>query len=136
MSIQVVDDVLFAGTLNGLFRRVGQRFEPVTGIHHACWQLKQDGNSLLAATTNGVYRVMPNGSAQQLTTASSTAVLPVDGGFLSGELDGLFFYKGTNRSEESDAEKVTHLYQDKDGNKELEHSWKDNYRFPSKFDLR
>ena len=116
MSIQVVDDVLFAGTLNGLFRRVGQRFEPVTGIHHACWQLKQDGNSLLAATTNGVYRVMPNGSAQQLTTASSTAVLPVDGGFLSGELDGLFFYKGTNRSEESDAEKVTHLYQDKDGN--------------------
>ena len=116
MSIQVVDDVLFAGTLNGLFRRVGQRFEPVAGIHHACWQLKQDGNSLLAATTNGVYRVMPNGSAQQLTTASSTAVLPVDGGFLSGELDGLFFYKGTNRSEESDAEKVTHLYQDKDGN--------------------
>ena len=116
MSIQVVDDVLFAGTLNGLFRRVGQRFEPVPGIHHACWQLKPDGNSLLAATTNGVYRVLPNGSVQQLTTASSTAVLPVDGGFLSGELDGLFYYKGTYRSEESDAEKVTHLYQDKAGN--------------------
>lgn len=116
MDIEVVDDVLFAGTLNGLFRCVGQRFVPVAGIRNACWQLKQDGNSVLAATTNGVFRVLPNGVAQQLTTASSTAALPVTDGILSGELDGLFFYNSSFRSERSDAEKVTRLHEDHEGN--------------------
>ena len=118
MDIEVVDDVLFAGTLNGLFRCEKQRFVPVAEIRHACWQLKQDGNSVLAATTNGVYRVFSNGSAQQLTTASSTSALPVPEGILSGELDGLFFYKdkGSFRSERSDAKKVTRLHEDHEGN--------------------
>ena len=116
LDIQLLGDVLFAGTLNGLYRCVGPSFVPVAGIAHACWQMDPDGQSLLAATTGGIYRVYADGRVTQLTTASATAVLATADGFYSGELDGLFFYRGSLRSEVSDAEKVTHLYQEANGN--------------------
>ena len=116
LDIQQLQGVLFAATLNGLFRCMGQSFERVKGISYACWQLTPDGESLLAATTGGVYRVQADGTSKQLSTASSTEVLPMDGGFYSGELDGVFFYKDGFRSEVTDAEKVTHIYHDRSGN--------------------
>ena len=115
LAIQAIEENLFVGTLSGLFRRVGQSFVPVSEIKHACWNLEPDGNSLLAATMGGVFRVFADGSTRQLSTASATAVLPDDDGYYSGELDGLFYYKDNFRSEASNAEKVVRMFQDKDG---------------------
>ena len=116
LDIETLNGQLYVGTLNGLFYCTGSTFQPVAAIKHACWQLCPDGGTLLAATTGGIYRITDDGQARQLTTASSTAVLPAHDGFYSGELDGLFLYKGTFRSEVSDAEKVTMLHKDDDGN--------------------
>jgi len=116
LSILPMGGRMYVGTIGGLFRQDGLRFTQVGEIRHACWQLCHYGDGLLAATSNGVYRISPGGGAVQLTSENTTSVFSLDGGFLSGEIDGLYFNRpGGERQQVSSLEKVTKILQDKEG---------------------
>src|SRR5574344_2398316 len=107
---------MFAGTLNGLFVRHGMRFVPVANVNHACWQLVSGNNQLLAATSNGVFRVNASGAAHQINSNNTLSLLITNGGFYSGETDGVFFNSISGaRHRVSVLEKVTHIYRNQDG---------------------
>lgn len=89
-SILNVDERLFVGTLEGLFVREGTTFRQFDEIHHACWQLLPKDDGVLAATSNGVYRVSLSGNVRQITNASTTAIYDEGTAFLSCELDGIY----------------------------------------------
>ncbi len=109
LSLAKSRKTLYAGTLSGLYQLNNKKFVRVGNINHACWQLANDGDDLLAATTNGVYRISGQ-QATQLTTASTTSVMPIENGFLSGEINGLFLNtKDGKRTEVSNAEKVVKI---------------------------
>jgi len=116
LSIAYLGNRMFVGTLGGLFKQTGMRFTPVQQVKHACWQLTPSGNALLAATSNGVYRIGSDGNASQLSAYNTTAVLPDNGGYYSGELDGIYINANGGRQKISDMEKVTKLFNDNDGN--------------------
>ena len=116
LSLAKQNGVVYAGTPGGVHRQSAHHFEQVNKMTHACWQLANQGNSLLAATSNGVYRIDPNGMITSLSTANTMAVLPEDNGFYSGEMDGVYFYApGKNPTKLCDAEKVTKIIKDKNG---------------------
>lgn len=91
-SILRVDSTLFVGTLQGLFRQnESAGFDKVQGIDLACWSLVLDSDgTLLAATAQGVFRCTPD--VTQLTEKHTLCIMPVENGFISGELDGLYVY--------------------------------------------
>ena len=116
LSMHVLNGQLYVGTLAGLYRQEGTRFVPVEGVNHACWVLDHRGNDLLAATSDGMYRVKASG-VEHLTTASTTALLPFDNGFLSGEIDGVYFnYSNGMHTKVFDLENVNAMQIDKQGN--------------------
>jgi signal transduction histidine kinase/DNA-binding response OmpR family regulator len=52
---------LYAGTTNGLFSLTpGRKFRPVPGMSDICWSLLSIGDSLLAATKQGIFRIKNN----------------------------------------------------------------------------
>jgi signal transduction histidine kinase/ligand-binding sensor domain-containing protein len=115
-SFGQIDDTVYAGTLNGLYRKEGLRFVPVAGVTHTCWQIISRVDGLVVATSNGVYRVQPDNRVQQLSSGNTICILPQPTGFYAGELDGVYLYTtGGARTKVCDAEKVTKLYQDKTG---------------------
>lgn len=91
-SIIRADGTLYVGTLQGLFRQNSSSgFDKVDGIDLACWNLTLDyDGSLLAATAQGVFRCTPEVS--QITEKHTLCVMPLDDGFIGGELDGLYRY--------------------------------------------
>src|SRR5574344_282491 len=116
LSVIENQGVMFAGTLNGLFVRHGMRFVPVANVNHACWQLVSGNNQLLAATSNGVFRVNASGAAHQINSNNTLSLLITTGGFYSGETDGVFFPSISGaRHRVSVLEKVTHIYRNQDG---------------------
>lgn len=116
LSMYVLNGQLYVGTLAGLFRQEGSRFVPVEGVNHACWVLNRRRNDLLAATSDGMYRIKESG-VEHLTTASTTALLPFDNGFLSGEIDGVYFnYSNGTHTKMFDLENVNAMQVDKQGN--------------------
>lgn len=116
LSMYVLNGQLYVGTLAGLFRQEGSRFVPVEGVNHACWVLNRRRNDLLAATSDGMYRIKESG-VEHLTTASTTALLPFDNGFLSGEIDGVYFnYSNGTHTKMFDLENVNAMQFDKQGN--------------------
>ena len=93
LSIGSLNNKIYAGTDDGLYRQEGRRFVKITDVPHACWDLKNNGNELLAATSDGIFRVYPNGNVRRLTIASSMALLN-DGSYIySGENDGVYLFK-------------------------------------------
>ena len=115
IAIEKMQDQLYVGTLSGLFRRKGMRFEPIQGINHACWDIHPMGNSLLAATSSGVFRVYANGSTHQLTNANTMALLVKGNTYYTGELDGVYMNTlDGQRQRISGEEKVTKIYIDND----------------------
>ncbi len=116
LSLAKLGNQMFAGTPLGVFWQQGQKFEQVGKMNYACWQLESEGNSLLAATPNGVYRIMHNGTTQQLTTANTTALLVNGNGFYSGESDGVFYHEpGKQPIKVCEAERATKFIKDKQG---------------------
>lgn len=114
LSIGILGSDVFVGTQRGLYHLKGKRFDSVEGINHACWQLVQQNNTLLAATANGVYRVDKSNRAVQLTT-NNTLSLMVDGdAYYSGESDGVFIYDGSRRLI-CDVDKVVKIMRDASG---------------------
>ncbi len=115
LSIQRLEHQVYAGTLNGLYRLNGMSFVPVPQVSHACWQLITDHNSLLAATSNGVYRIGSNGSVSQLTTSNTMSLLVDGNNFYSGEMDGVYYNNGSHHQKLCNAERVTVITRDKQG---------------------
>ncbi|MCU0286820.1 MAG: hypothetical protein MUF15_10520, partial [Acidobacteria bacterium] len=63
---------LYAGAFDGLFIQTPNgKFNPVPGIHPSlCWSLLSSGDSLLAATNNGIYQ-LKNDSVYKIIDISS-----------------------------------------------------------------
>lgn len=115
ISMSWYNDELYVGTMSGLYRKNGTRFENVPGINYACWILSQREDALLAATSNGVYRLR-GGKVEQLTTASTTALLLGENGFYSGEIDAVYFNtRNGDHTKVADLENVTSMHVDEDG---------------------
>lgn len=116
LSIAQLGSDIYVGTLNGLYRKQGRTFVPVSNMTLACWQLVENNGSLLAATADGVVRVS-TGSVTQLTTTNTMSVIVVADGFYAGETDGVYRYnlQGQNREKISDAERVNMMLKDKSG---------------------
>ena len=116
VSIERLGSQVYAGTLNGLYRLDGMSsFVPIPQVSHACWQLAIQGHTLLAATSNGVYRISNNGSVSQLTTDNTMALLVDGNNFYSGEMDGVFYHEAGKKRQLSDADRVTKIERDKQG---------------------
>ncbi len=116
LSLAMMNNQLYAGTLSGLYMLDGMEFKQSPVITHACWQLVRQGSSLLAATANGVYRINGSGDIRQLTTANTLSLLvdrAHEDAFYAGETDGISFYSNVGGKKVSDVEKVVKLMYDK-----------------------
>ena len=117
LSIEEFDGTLYVGTNDALFRLKGKTFVVVPEVRHACWCLVKSGQSLLAATADGVYRILAGGAVRQLSTNTSTALLDEGSQFYSGELDGLFLIQTADNSRKKvcPMEKVSKILKDGQG---------------------
>ena len=114
MALHRLGNEIYAGTLSGLYKKVGKAFTPVKEISHTCWQIIQQDDHLLVASMDGVFRVNGNGSVQQLTTASVLSLLADGNGFYSGEMDGLYYNIPNGKREKlNDIEKVVKILKDR-----------------------
>jgi signal transduction histidine kinase len=116
LSIEQMNGKIYAGTLSGVFRLEGKTFVPVPNVTHACWQLVKQGNSLLAATSNGIFRISATNAVTQLTKSSTLSVM-ADGesGFYSGNIEGVSHYENGYDKKVSDIEKVVKIVRDQQG---------------------
>lgn len=116
LAIQEFDGRMYVGTLDGLFRQEGKKFVRVPGINHGCWDLAPSANGLLAATSNGVYRIAAD-KATQLTVNSSMAVYSFNDHYFSGEDNGLYMHNPATHISKmvSDLEKVRKIINDSEG---------------------
>lgn len=117
LSVESIDGVIYVGTDDGLFRKEGYHFVGVTGVPHACWDLKKSGNGLLAATADGVFRILPDGNARRLTNTNAMALLDEGDHIYSGETDGIYLIRadGQNREKVCNMDNVRKIVKDKDG---------------------
>ena len=117
MALHKLGNEIYAGTLSGLYKKVGKAFVPVKEISHTCWQIIQQDDHLLVASMDGVFRVNGNGSVQQLTTASVLSLLTDGQDFYSGEMDGLYYNTPDGKRERlNDIEKVVKILKDRQDN--------------------
>lgn len=114
LSMYVLHDQLYVGTMAGLFKQKGTQFVQIPGFDLACWQLAQRGEALLAATSNGVYRINDD-KVEHLTTASTTSLFLGKDGFYSGEIDGVYFNSRFEHTKVLNMESVTDMKVDEEG---------------------
>lgn len=114
-DIEELDSVIFVSTSNGVYRGDGYTFEPVAGISLGCLQLHQSGNTLLAATSMGVYDIPKYGAARQLTKESATSVMGTPDKFYSGELNRVMLNTQGQSTKIADVEKATDIHLDNNG---------------------
>ena len=89
---------LYVGTQEGLYRLEGKIFKQVGDIKYACRQLDKLSGSLLAATSNGIYRITADGHITQLSTTDATALF-VDGNhYYVGETNGVYQVQSNDNS--------------------------------------
>ena len=116
LSLKQLNGHLYAGTLSGLYRLESKKFLPVANITHACWQLANQGNTLLAATANGVYRITPDNQATRLTSNNTMSLLvEQDGSFYGGGIEGVYHYNNGQSKPLNDIEKVVKIVRDPSG---------------------
>ena len=117
LSIEALNGNIYAGTEDGLYRQQGFHFVSVPKVPHACWELKKSGNTLLAATADGLFRLYPDGLIRQITTMSTMAVLEDGSQIYSGETNGIYLMdtNGRNRREVCHLENVTKIVKDNKG---------------------
>ena len=115
-SLDKLGHEIYAGTLSGLYKKKGKTFELIKEISHTCWQIAQQGDHMLVASMDGIFRVSPNGSVKQLTTSSVLSLFVEEDGFYSGEMDGLYFNPPDGKHEKlNDIEKVVKMLKDQSG---------------------
>ena len=136
LSLRFLQKELYAGTQNGLFRMQGKTFVHVPEISYACWQLAHQGDALLAATADGIYRINSRHQVTHLTTGNTLSLMVDNNGFYSGESDGIYYNSNNGqRKKISDIEKVVKILRDKQQKVWIEnlygHVWKsdDGQRF-------
>ena len=116
LSIESLNNHLYAATLKGVFRQEGKTFHQVPQVTHACWQLVLQGNKLLAATSDGVWSIDEQGRAARQSNHSTMSLMADDTkGYYSGEMDGVYYNADGKRQQVSDVEKVVAIKRDKDG---------------------
>lgn len=117
LSILNYEGTLFVGTTNGLFYYTNKHFLPVTNMTHQCWEMIATTNGILAATSNGLYRISNISNTQQLSNQNTMCVKEVSTGYYTGEPDGVYF-NGYNNSRKKIAnlERVRHIYIDQKEN--------------------
>ena len=117
LSINSLGGTIYAGTTEGLYRLVGQQFHRVPEVSYACWELTASGNSLLAATADGIYRILPGGSIRHLTRANAMTLLDEGDRLYSGETDGVYLMQadGAQRRRLCSMNNVRKLYKDREG---------------------
>lgn len=113
-DIEELDSVIFVSTTNGVYRNNGASFTPVEGINLGCLQLYQTGNTLLAATSMGVFSIPKHGAARLLSQESAISVLGTPDRFYCGELNRVMLYTQGQGTKIADIEKATDIYLDKD----------------------
>ena len=116
-AIEEFDHRKYVGTVNGLYRQEGMSFVNVDNINHVCWDLAASSVGLLAATSNGIYVIAPNGSVRQITTSSCTALFNDDKQVYCGEIDGVYLMQLSNMSRKKicDIDKATKIIKDSHG---------------------
>ena len=142
VSLYMWGDRLYAGTQYGVYYLQGKHFVKIPEISYICWQMVQQGKSLLAATADGLYRISENGKVSHLSTDNVMSLLVTDGGYYSGESEGLFF-TSTNgiRRIVGDIDKVVKIERDAQGVLWVQnlygHIWKstDGHRFTPALDI-
>ena len=117
LSILKSDGKMYVGTDDGLFRLNGRQFEHVSGIKFACWDMKKSSRGLLAATAEGVYRLLPDGSTKQLSIYTATAILEDGQNIYTGEQNGVYLMgaDGQGRRKVSGLENVRKIVKDSEG---------------------
>lgn len=112
LSINQIGSTTYFGTMDGLFVQRGSRVTQVADIGLACWQLlKEDANSLLAATSYGLFRITAGGS-QRLSDGNTFSVCKAGNGegIITGETDGIYrLMPGGQRTKIASIEKATKL---------------------------
>ncbi len=117
LTIESLNGIIYAGTDDGLFRQEGRQFVRVPEVRHACWELKKSNNSLLAASADGVFRILPGGHARQLTSSHTTSLLEDGSQIYCGELTGLYVIQsnGNDRKKVLNLNNLRKIVKDKDG---------------------
>ena len=90
-SIGMIGDVVFFGTLQGVFRLEGGRLTQLQGMNLACWQMERlpDG-ALLAATASGLYRITLRGMTKLTDGNTLSVCVGTAGHYYTGEMDGVY----------------------------------------------
>ena len=115
LSVCYTDDGLYVGTLRGLFRQAETAFEPVGDIRQACWQLQQDADgSVYASTAGGLYVVCGSRVRQITDSHLLSAYVCADGSCYTGEVDGVYHVRNGKRHPVNNIEKATCFYMDAD----------------------
>ena len=118
LSILKVDGTMYVGTDDGLYRLNGRQFEHVPGVKYACWDMKKSSmGGLLAATADGIFRLLPNGQAKQLSTRTATALLEDGQDIYCGEQNGVYLMgaNGQGQRKVSALENVRKIIKDGNG---------------------
>ena len=90
-SIAAFDGKIYIGDTNGIFCVESRQAKQV--VNTICWDMSTSPDGLLAATSNGIYRIGENSTLRQLTTTSTTSLM-VDGDLVyAGEPDGVYLYQ-------------------------------------------
>ena len=115
-SVCHVDGRLLVGTLQGIYEKVGAKFQPVGDIHYACWQLQPDKDGqVYAATAGGLFRIRAGQVAQLSSAHTLSCFINPDGSCYAGEVDGIYYIGTRARTLCNKVEKATHFYQDSEG---------------------
>jgi len=113
LSILYHEGTLYAGTTNGLFLMDNKFAKPVANMAYQCWQMISTQKGLLVATSNGLYLVKEKTIAQRLNNQNTMSVKETQGGFYTGEPDGVYLNSDNgSRNKIADLERVTHIYID------------------------
>lgn len=117
LTIKAVGTDLYAGTMEGLFIKTDDGFQPIPDIRQACWQLTTDKQGkLYAATADGAFAV-DGRQAKRITSVNTFSVFPTEHADLYlGEMNGIYLHHADGRHELQDSiPKVSRFYQSADG---------------------
>jgi signal transduction histidine kinase len=90
-TIAAYDGKIYVGDTNGIFCVSSRQCKQIANT--ICWALCTSSDGLLAATSDGIYRIGQNSAISRLTSTSTTALM-VDGDQVyAGEPDGVYVYQ-------------------------------------------
>ena len=115
-TIMAFDGKIYVGGTNGLFAIQTHQLKHIPEINNICWTLCHYHDSLLAATSSGIYKITQGGNIVRMTSNSTTALF-VDGDRIyAGEPGGVWIYNETGQRQRVNAlPRVTQINKDAQG---------------------